>query len=140
MATKFKLLVAILLTSLTAFSQAGITKQDSCSIKISCNVAKRIAIDLVRGDSVRAELATTQHILELTEEELIVKDGIIAAYEQKDITYQEMMAALDQKSVVLEGHIQKLEKANRKQTRLVKFFRTAAGVLAATALVVFLIK
>ena len=126
--------------SLTAFSQAGITKQDSCNVRISCDVAKRIAVDLLRGDSMRAELATTQHVLQLTEEEVIVKDGIIAAYEQKDITYQEMIAALEQKSTVLEGRIQKLEKANRKQSRLVKFFRAATGVLATAVLVLVLVK
>ena len=126
--------------SLTAFSQADTTKVSPCTIKLSCEIAKQIAVDLERGDSVKAELISTQTILKLTEEKVAVKDSIINEHIQKEHIYKEMLAAYEEKCKTYEEVLDMLEKANRKQKRLTKVFRTATGIIGATAVAILLVK
>ena len=63
---KYKLLALILILSLTSFSQTVTNNKsvvDTCKVTMRCDIARKVAIDIVRGDSARAELAATQDLL-----------------------------------------------------------------------------
>jgi len=76
---KLIVLTAILLTSLSSFSQTDTTK-----VRISTPIAKLVIKDLIKYDGVTAELAATQDKVLKLEERESQKDGVIKLLEQKD--------------------------------------------------------
>lgn len=76
---KLIVLTAILLTSLSSFSQTDTTK-----VRISTPIAKLVIKDLIKFDGVTAELAATQDKVLKLEERESQKDGVIKLLEQKD--------------------------------------------------------
>lgn len=76
---KLIVLTAILLTSLSSFSQTDTTK-----VRISTPIAKLVIKDLIKFDGVTAELAATQDKVLKLEERESQKDGVIKLLEDKD--------------------------------------------------------
>lgn len=140
MALKYKLLIATLLLSLTAFSQADTTKCIKCTVTLPCEVARQVAADLIKKDSVQAELAVTQDELFATQQIVELKDSTIITYMEKEEVYKQIIAAYEQKEGEYISIIKKLEKVNCRQKRTTKWFKTATSVLAATTLVLLLAK
>jgi hypothetical protein len=75
------------LTSLSCFSQTGISK-DTTKVVISQEVAKQIAKDLVKYDGCVLELKLTQDKLLMTQQREILKDTTISLLTQKDSNNQ----------------------------------------------------
>lgn len=76
---KLIVLTAILLTSLSSFSQTDTTK-----VRISSPIARLVIKDLIKYDGVTVELAATQDKVLKLEERESQKDGVIKLLEQKD--------------------------------------------------------
>lgn len=125
--------------SLTAFSQKGINKKDSCVISLPCKVAYQIATDLTKGDSIAAELEYTQSKLILKDQKISIQDTIIKSYEVKEAAYKDELnyqkQQNDRYSVVVAG----LEKRGRMLRLQRKVLGFVASVTATAALVEFLI-
>ena len=71
-----------LLLNLTIFSQNDINK-----VCFDQSTAKKIAADLVKGDSAKAELEKTKKLVFQLNEKIIEKDSIILFYIKKDTNY-----------------------------------------------------
>lgn len=71
-----------LLLNLTIFSQNDINK-----ICFDQTTAKKIAADLVKGDSAKAELEKTKKLVFQLNEKIVEKDSIILFYIKKDTNY-----------------------------------------------------
>ncbi len=71
-----------LLLNLTIFSQNDINK-----ICFDQSTAKKIAADLVKGDSAKAELEKTQKLVKQLNEKIVEKDSVIRDYVKKDTNY-----------------------------------------------------
>ena len=71
-----------LLLNLTIFSQNDINK-----ICFDQSTAKKIAADLVKGDSAKAELEKTQKLVKQLNEKIVEKDSVIRDYAKKDTNY-----------------------------------------------------
>lgn len=67
---------------MTIFSQNDINK-----ICFDQSTAKKIAADLVKGDSAKAELEKTQKLVLQLNEKLVEKDNMIKYYIKKDTNY-----------------------------------------------------
>jgi hypothetical protein len=67
---------------LTIFSQSDINK-----ICFDQSTAKKIAADLVKGDSARAELEKTQKLVFQLNEKIVEQDSLIKVYVKKDTNY-----------------------------------------------------
>jgi len=67
---------------LTIFSQNDINK-----ICFDQSTAKKIAADLVKGDSAKAELEKTQKLVKQLNEKIVEKDSVIRDYVKKDTNY-----------------------------------------------------
>jgi hypothetical protein len=67
---------------LTIFSQNDINK-----VCFDQSTAKKIAADLVKGDSAKAELEKTKKLVFQLNEKIIEKDSIILFYIKKDTNY-----------------------------------------------------
>ena len=82
MEKKLGTFLTILLINLTIFSQNDINK-----ICFDQSTAKKIAADLVKGDSDKAELEKTQKLVLQLNEKLVEKDNMIKYYIKKDTNY-----------------------------------------------------
>lgn len=138
---KYKLLAIILLLSLTSFSQTVTNNKsvvDTCKITLPCEIARKVAIDLVKGDSARAELAATQHLLEVTETKVLVRDQVIDLYITKEQNYSQQIDLYKQKENKYVETVTGLGRDNKKLKRGVKVLGTTAGVLLVTTFLGFL--
>ena len=97
---KYKLLVFILLTSLTSFSQTTTNNKsviDTCNVIISCDVARKVISDITKGDSIQVELATAQDLLEIAEAKITVDDEIIGSHIIREQNYNQQINLYEKK-------------------------------------------
>ena len=97
---KCKLLVFVLLTSLTSFSQTTTNNKsviDTCNVIISCDVARKVISEINRGDSVQVELATAQDLLEIAEAKITADDEIIGSYIIREQNYNQQINLYEKK-------------------------------------------
>ena len=97
---KYKLLVFILLTSLTSFSQTTTHNKsviDTCNVIISCDVARKVISDITRGDSIQVELATAQDLLEIAEAKITADDEIIGSHIIREQNYNQQINLYEKK-------------------------------------------
>ena len=135
MATKLKILIVLLLLSLTSFSQKDTTK-----ICFPYYKAKQIAIDLVKGDSAIAELKVVNKLVWQLNEKIDTQDSIITLYVAKETNY---IAQIDNyekinvvKDKIITGLESDVEKLNRKNERLKKGFKWLGGGFVASILTI----
>lgn len=136
MVTKLNLLGIILLLSLTTFSQ-----KDTSKIILPYHIAKLVAIDLVQGDSVKAELTQTKQILQVTQDKVKAQDTIIVSFEKKDILHKSEVQILGLKEEIYKEKIKELKSTNdglvRKNNRLKTTAQILGGGLIGTLAVLF---
>ena len=96
MVDKLKILLIILLLSSTSFSQ-----KDTSKLCLDYNVAKQVAIDLVRGDSAIAELEQTSILVEQLTFKTTQQDSIINVYKDKDAN---CLSQIDNYNKIREQH------------------------------------
>ena len=121
------MLTTILSLSLTAFSQTDTNNKE----KVKCfpiHVAKQIVKDLLRGDSVIAELKLTNEQLTKTEEKVVLKDSVISTMVIKEKNYISIIGAQDSKFTVMENYSKKLEFQLKKEKVKNKFKSILSGV------------
>jgi hypothetical protein len=112
MLTKLKILIVLLLLSLTSFSQ-----KDTSRICFSYSKAKQIAIDLVRGDSAIAELKITNKLVWQLNEKISTQDSTITLYITKEQNYISQINNYDKISIKKDEIITGLEKDVTKLTK-----------------------
>ena len=138
------MLVSTLLLSLTLFSQTGTNNKQEPVVCIPQSTAQKIAVDLLRLDSVSVELKSTQDVLHKTESKVVVQDSIIQAYLDKVKTYEKESAAQTERYELCAGRVTKLEEQvitlaekNRKLKNLAKGL--VGGLVASIGTLVLLI-
>ena len=102
------MLAVTLLLSLTAFSQNATTKEQLVCLPQS--TAQKIAVDLIRLDSVTVELKNTQVVLQKAEQKLVEQDSLILIYKEKLLTYQQEIATQNIRFNTCSERVTKLEK------------------------------
>jgi len=94
---------------LTIFSQSDINK-----ICFDHKTAQKIATDLIKGDSAKAELQKTQKLVKQLNEKIVEKDSIIKDYIKKDTNYitqiQKYAEIKEKQSIVTKGLEKDVEK------------------------------
>ena len=143
---KLIVLIVLLLTSLSSFSQTDTTKpqtnipvvqNDTTKIRIKVPVAKLVIKDILKGDGCEVELKLTQEKLLKTEEREKEKDSHIGLLEEKDKNNNFMLGKKDEQLKVSEeltNSLHKELKGQRTKTFLWKV-GTYAGIIASTYLI-----
>jgi hypothetical protein len=141
MVKKLWILTVLLLLSSTTFSQ-----KDTSKICFEYKIAKRIAVDLVKGDSAIAELKLTKDLVNQLNEKISYKDSVIKVYIKKEINYKAQIDNYSkitnkQKDIIvgLEGDVTKLERKNKNLKKGLKllgggFLATVTTILILTSL------
>jgi len=107
---------------------------DTCKVTIPCEIARKVAVDIVRGDSARAELAVTQDLLKVVEGKVVVKDQIIDSYVTKEQNYNQQINLYKEKENYYTQIVTGLEGDNKKLKKKVGLLRAASSVLLVTTL------
>lgn len=92
----------------------SVSIQAQDTIKIPAPVAKQIVLDLVSGDSAKAELGLVQQQLTLTNKVVVLKDSIISGYIQKCDIYDQRITNEQSKFKVQDQYASQLEKSVKK--------------------------
>jgi hypothetical protein len=139
---KLIVLILLLLTSLSSFSQTDTTKpttkSDTTKVRLKVPVAKLAIKDILKGDGCEVELKLTQEKLIKTEEREKEKDSHIVLLEEKDKNNNFMLGKKDQQLKVSEeltNSLHKELKGQRTKTFLWKV-GTYAGIIASTYLII----
>jgi hypothetical protein len=132
---KLIVLVTILSLSLTAFSQQDTT------IKVKClpvSTFKKIAQDLLKGDSAIAQLKLSeQHIIHI-ENKVVLKDSVINTMKVKELNYIKIIDTQNEKYNVIEKYSKKLE-WDLKKEKVKGKFKSIIGTGVIAVLTFFLI-
>ena len=130
------MLLAILTTTLTAFSQTDTSKEPVKSFPIS--TVRKIIKDLKSGDEAKAQLKLSDSLLVVTEGKVILKDSIINTMKIKEVNYVNTIGAQNEKYNVLEGYTKKVE-LNLKKEKVKGKFKSILGTGVIAVLTFFLI-
>jgi len=135
MLTKLKILIVLLLLSLTSFSQ-----KDTSKICFSYSKAKQIAIDLVRGDSAITELKITNKLVWQLNEKIITQDSTITLYIVKEQNYISQINNYDKistkKDEIITGLEKDVTKLTKKNNRLKTGLKYLGGGFVASILTI----
>ena len=135
MATKLRILIVLLLLSLTSFSQ-----KDTSRICFSYSKAKQIAIDLVRGDSAIAELKITNKLVWQLNEKISTQDSIVTLYIVKEQNYISQINNYDKistkKDEIITGLEKDVTKLTKKNNRLKSGLKYLGGGFVASILTI----
>jgi len=123
MVKKLKILIPILLLNSISFSQ-----KDTSKICFDYNIAKNIAIDLVKGDSAIAELQKTYELVYNLNQKSLRQDSIIQDFTKKDANYTIQIQNYikidkEQYSIIsgLEDDVSTLQKSNNRLKKGLKW-------------------
>ena len=126
----------ILLLNYQVFSQI-----DTNNISLPYRVAKLIAIDLTRCDSISSELTLVNNLVCQQEQKIIQQDTIIGIYNRKEINYVEQLKYKDtiyntQKQLIsdLKQENTILESKRNKQRSLIKIM--GGGLICTLAILI----
>ena len=135
MLIKLKILIVLLLLSLTSFSQ-----KDTSKICFSYSKAKQIAIDLVRGDSAITELKITNKLVWQLNEKIITQDSTITLYIVKEQNYISQINNYDKistkKDEIITGLEKDVTKLTKKNNRLKTGLKYLGGGFVASILTI----
>jgi len=119
------------------FSQTGTNKKVHC---FPDSVAKQIAIDLVRGDSAKVELAKTNILVNQLEEKTKTNDRLVSMYVNKVSNYASQIDLYRKKETEYHTIVFGLEKDIVKAKKANKYFRIAVSGLIVTTVLGFTIR
>lgn len=129
-------MIAILTTTLTAFSQTDTSKEPVKSFPIS--TVKKIIKDLKSGDEAKAQLKLSDSLLVVTEGKVVLKDSVINTMKIKEVNYVNIIGAQNEKYNVLEGYSKKIE-WDLKKEKVKGKFKSILGTGVIAVLTFFLI-
>lgn len=116
-------MIPILLLNSISFSQ-----KDTSKICFDYNIAKNIAIDLVKGDSAIAELQKTHKLVYNLDQKSLRQDSIIQDFTKKDANYTIQIQNYikidkEQYSIIngLEDDVSTLQKSNNRLKKGLKW-------------------
>ena len=128
----------MIISSLSLFSQnATLTVE---YIKIPVPVVKNIVVDLVKGDSAKAQLKLANYHISELEKKSQTQDSMITSYVKLDQGNKEIIKGLERKVEILEGEFKSVSKELRKQKIKSKFTNVLGSTSILTLLVLFIVK
>lgn len=102
--------------------------KDTTKIIIPAYVAKQIVLDLMSGDSAKAQLATLYDMYKLTEQKTQMQDSVIKAYQTKNQAYAQQILLYKEKELQYVDYTKTLKK-DVKKAKLKNHLATGLGML-----------
>jgi hypothetical protein len=130
-------LIAILTTTLTAFSQTDTSSKEPVKC-FPISTVKKIIKDLKSGDEAKAQLKLSDSLLVVTEGKVVLKDSVINTMKFKEINYVKIIDTQNEKYNVLEGYTKRVE-WDLKKEKVKGKFKSILGTGMIAVLTFFLI-
>jgi len=130
-------LIAILTTTLTAFSQTDTSSKEPVK-SFPISTVKKIIKDLKSGDEAKAQLKLSDSLLVVTESKVLLKDSVINVMKQKEINYVKIIDTQNEKYNTLDGYVKKVE-WDLKKEKVKGKFKSILGTGVIAVLTFFLI-
>ena len=131
------MLIAILTTTLTAFSQTDTSSKEPVKC-FPISTVKKIIKDLKSGDEAKAQLKLSDSLLVVTEGKVVLKDSVINTMKLKEVNYVKIIDAQNEKYNVLEGYTKRVE-WDLKKEKVKGKFKSILGTGMIAVLTFFLI-
>ena len=130
-------MIAILTTTLTAFSQTDTNSKEPVK-SFPILIVKKIIKDLISGDEAKAQLKLSDSLLVITEGKVVLKDNIINTMKIKEVNLLNVIGAQNEKYNLLEGYSKKVERDLKNEKVKGKFLNIVSGsiVIALTTLLI----
>jgi len=130
-------LIAILTTTLTAFSQTDTSSKEPVKC-FPISTVKKIIKDLKSGDEAKAQLKLSDSLLVVTEGKVVLKDSVINTMKLKELNYVKIIDTQNEKYNVLEGYTKRVE-WDLKKEKVKGKFKSILGTGVIAVLTFFLI-
>jgi len=134
---KLIVLIAILTTTLTAFSQTDTSSKEPVKC-FPISTVKKIIKDLKSGDEAKAQLKLSDSLLVVTEGKVVLKDSVINTMKLKELNYVKIIDTQNEKYNVLEGYTKRVE-WDLKKEKVKGKFKSILGTGVIAVLTFFLI-
>ncbi len=134
------MLLILLKLNLTVFSQTDTSKITEPVKCLPISTFKKIAEDLLRGDSTKFELELSNKELLKLEEKIILKDSVISISINKEENYKLTINNLEQKISILEKFNDDLSSDLKKQKVKNKFKGFLNNFVIITLLTLLIVK
>ena len=128
---KLMLLIALVMMSLSAFSQNA---TDSTKIQLTKPIAKLVIKDLIQFDGLSVEMQTMQSILTETNNKLITQNELVTNLEIQNNNLEGVIKSLQSKYDVQATLSKDLELALKRQKRQATIYKIGSVVGAAATL------
>jgi hypothetical protein len=125
---------------LTVFSQTDTSKVTESVKCLPVSTFKKIAEDLLRGDSVKFELELSNKEILKLEEKIILKDSVTTILNKKEENYKLTISTLDSKISFLEKFNDELSTDLKKQKVKNKFKGFLNNFIIITLITLLIIK
>jgi hypothetical protein len=125
---------------LTVFSQTDTSKVTESVKCLPVSTFKKIAEDLLRGDSVKFELELSNKEILKLEEKIILKDSVTTILNKKEDNYKLTISTLDSKISFLEKFNDELSADLKKQKVKNKFKGFLNNFIIITLITLLIIK
>lgn len=112
-------------------------RKDTSKIEIPVYVAKQIALDLVSGDSAKAQLAVMYDMYKTMEKKSALQDSMIKSYQIKTQAFGKQILLYKEKESQYINYTKDLKK-DVKKAKMKNHLATAVGTLAILAGLLFL--
>jgi len=134
------MLLILLKLNLTVFSQTDTSKVTESVKCLPVSTFKKIAEDLLRGDSVKFELELSNKEILKLEEKIILKDSVTTILNKKEDNYKLTISTLDSKISFLEKFNDELSTDLKKQKVKNKFKGFLNNFIIITLITLLIIK
>jgi hypothetical protein len=111
--------------------------KDTTKIVIPAYVAKQMILDLMSGDSAKAQLAIVYDMFKATEKKVAMQDSMMKAYQLKTQTYAKQILLYKEKESQYINYTKDLKK-DVKKAKLKNHLATGVGMLAILGGLLFL--
>ena len=125
----------LLMMSLATFSQTVTNKT-----QVHCfpdSIVKKVAKDLLRGDSARAELTETKILVHELELKNFTNERLVNTYVHKVANYSSQIDLYKQKETKYVEMVSGLENDVKKEKKKNKIFKIVTGILIASTVIGF---
>jgi hypothetical protein len=111
--------------------------KDTTKIEIPAYIAKQMILDLMSGDSAKAQLAIVYDMFKATEKKVAMQDSMMKAYQLKVQTYAKQVLLYKEKEQQYINYTKDLKK-DVKKAKVKNHLATGVGVLAILGGLLFL--
>ena len=128
----------LLMMSLATFSQTVTNKT-----QVHCfpdSIVKKVAKDLLRGDSARAELAETKILMHQIELKSFANERLVYTYVNKVANYSSQIDLYKQKETKDVEMVSGLERDVKKEKKKNKIFKIVTGILITSTVIGFVVQ